>query len=111
MWLLNVIWVFRLYWFFRSRYYWEKILAVFIAIGLTMWVNWHHRARTGSCGKELSTGSSEGIGISGYLNHYPYPAKYSWTVMVIAAANFASAIVLEAGLSFLGIQPPNPVGD
>ena len=31
-------------------------------------------------------------------------------VMVIAAANFASAIIIEAGLSFLGIgiQPPTP---
>ena len=31
-------------------------------------------------------------------------------VMVIAASNFASAIIIEAGLSFLGIgiQPPTP---
>ena len=31
-------------------------------------------------------------------------------LMVIAASNFASAIVIEAGLSFLGIgiQPPHP---
>ncbi|HRH60265.1 MAG TPA: ABC transporter permease, partial [Chitinophagaceae bacterium] len=31
-------------------------------------------------------------------------------VMVIAAGNFASAIVMEAGLSFLGVgvQPPQP---
>src|SRR5690242_5585041 len=31
-------------------------------------------------------------------------------VIVIAAANFASAIIIEAGLSFLGIgvQPPTP---
>jgi peptide/nickel transport system permease protein len=31
-------------------------------------------------------------------------------VMVVAAANFASAILLEAGLSYLGfgIQPPTP---
>ena len=31
-------------------------------------------------------------------------------VMVIAASNFASAIVIEAGLSFLGVgvQPPEP---
>ena len=31
-------------------------------------------------------------------------------VMVIAASNFASAIVIEAGLSFLGVgvQPPQP---
>jgi peptide/nickel transport system permease protein len=31
-------------------------------------------------------------------------------VMVIAASNFASAIVMEAGLSFLGVgvQPPQP---
>src|SRR5207342_1178384 len=31
-------------------------------------------------------------------------------VMVVAASNFASAIVIEAGLSFLGIgvQPPQP---
>ena len=31
-------------------------------------------------------------------------------VLVIAAANFASAIVIEAGLSFIGIgvQPPQP---
>ncbi|MGB4723906.1 MAG: ABC transporter permease subunit, partial [Sediminibacterium sp.] len=31
-------------------------------------------------------------------------------VLVIAASNFASAIVIEAGLSFLGVgvQPPQP---
>ena len=31
-------------------------------------------------------------------------------ILVIAAANFASAIVIEAGLSFLGVgvQPPQP---
>jgi peptide/nickel transport system permease protein len=31
-------------------------------------------------------------------------------VLVVAAANFASAIVVEAGLSFLGVgvQPPQP---
>jgi ABC-type dipeptide/oligopeptide/nickel transport system permease subunit len=31
-------------------------------------------------------------------------------VMVVAASNFAAAILIEAGLSFLGfgVQPPNP---
>lgn len=34
----------------------------------------------------------------------------AWPVIVVAAANFATAILVEAGLSFLGIgvQPPTP---
>ena len=43
-------------------------------------------------------------------NHHSVDIKIFGPILVIAASNFASAIVIEAGLSFLGVgvQPPQP---
>jgi peptide/nickel transport system permease protein len=86
---------------------------VFIAIGLTMWVNVARIVR----GQVLAVKQLEYVEAARALGYrdariiirHILP-NILGPVMVIAAANFASAIVIEAGLSFLGIgvQPPQP---
>jgi ABC-type dipeptide/oligopeptide/nickel transport system permease subunit len=115
MWLLNVIWsiptlllVFALT-LLLGKGFWQ----VFIAIGLTMWVNVARIVR----GQVLAVKELEFIEAAHALGYrdsriiirHILP-NILGPVMVIAASNFASAIVIEAGLSFLGIgvQPPQP---
>ena len=115
MWLLNVIWsiptlllVFALT-LLLGKGFWQ----VFIAIGLTMWVNVARIVR----GQVLAVKELEyveaaralGFRDSRIILRHILP-NILGPVMVVAASNFASAIVIEAGLSFLGIgvQPPQP---
>ena len=86
---------------------------VFIAIGLTMWVE-VARVTRGEVLKlrELSyIKAIKSIGFSDFriiINHI-LPNIIN-PIIVISTANFATAILLESGLSFLGlgIQPPTP---
>jgi ABC-type dipeptide/oligopeptide/nickel transport system permease subunit len=115
MWLLNIIWsiptlllVFALT-LLLGKGFWQ----VFIAIGLTMWVNVARIVR----GQVLAVKQLEYVEAARALGYstgriiikHILP-NIMGPVMVIAASNFASAIVIEAGLSFLGIgvQPPQP---
>ncbi len=115
MWLLNVIWsiptlllVFALT-LLLGKGFWQ----VFIAIGLTMWINVARIVR----GQVLAVKQLEyieaaralGFNDSRIILRHILP-NILGPVMVVAASNFASAIVIEAGLSFLGIgvQPPQP---
>ena len=115
MWLLNVIWsiptlllVFALT-LLLGKGFWQ----VFIAIGLTMWVNVARIVRGQVLAiKELEyveAARALGFRDSRIILRHILP-NILGPVMVIAASNFASAIVIEAGLSFLGIgvQPPQP---
>ena len=115
MWLLNVIWsiptlllVFALT-LLLGKGFWQ----VFIAIGLTMWVNVARIVRGQVLAvKELEyveAASALGYPDSRIIIRHILP-NILGPVMVVAASNFASAIVIEAGLSFLGIgvQPPQP---
>jgi peptide/nickel transport system permease protein len=115
MWLLNVIWsiptlllVFALT-LLLGKGFWQ----VFIAIGLTMWVNVARIVRGQVLAiKELEyieAATALGFRDSRIIIRHILP-NILGPVMVIAASNFASAIVIEAGLSFLGIgvQPPQP---
>ncbi len=89
--------------------YWQ----VFIAVGLTMWVEVARVVR----GQVLSIRQKEfveagvALGFSTYRIIFKHilPNVMS-PLIVISAANFAAAILIEAGLSFLGIgvQPPTP---
>jgi len=115
MWLINVIWsiptlllVFAIT-LALGKGFWQ----VFIAVGLTMWVNVARLVR----GQVLAAREMEyveaarALGFSNariIFNHIL--PNILGPVMVIAASNFASAIVIEAGLSFLGVgvQPPQP---
>lgn len=89
--------------------YWQ----VFIAVGLTMWVEVARVVR----GQVLSVKETQYVTAAKALGygHLRIVFKHILPnvmapVIVIAAANFASAILVESGLSFLGIgaQPPTP---
>lgn len=115
MWFINVIWsiptlllVFAIT-LVLGKGFWQ----IFIAIGLTMWVSVARIIR----GQVLSVREMEyveaaralGYGNLRIITKHVLP-NVMGPVMVVAASNFASAIVIEAGLSFLGVgvQPPQP---
>ncbi len=115
MWFINVIWsiptlllVFAIT-LALGKGFWQ----VFIAVGLTMWVNVARLVR----GQVLAIRELEYIEATRALGYSHMRSIFRHIlpnilgpVMVIAASNFASAIVVEAGLSFLGVgvQPPQP---
>lgn len=115
MWFINVIWsiptlllVFAIT-LALGKGFWQ----VFIAVGLTMWVSVARLVR----GQVLAVRELEYVEATRALgfSHFRTIVRHIWPnimgpVMVIAASNFASAIVIEAGLSFLGVgvQPPQP---
>ena len=91
----------------------KGIAQVFIAVGLTMWVEVARIVR----GQILSirettfveAGRTLGFKNLRIIFRHILPNILN-PIIVVSAANFASAILLEAGLSFLGIgvQPPMP---
>jgi peptide/nickel transport system permease protein len=95
--------------FVLGKGFWQ----IFVAVGLTMWVEVARVVR----GQILSIREKEFVeaGVAlGFSNtriifRHILPNVMA-PVIVISAANFASAILIEAGLSFLGIgvQPPMP---
>jgi peptide/nickel transport system permease protein len=115
MWLINVIWsiptlllVFAIT-LLLGKGFWQ----VFIAVGLTMWVNVARLVRGQvMVTKELQyVEAGKALGFSDFriISRHILP-NILGPILVIGASNFASAIVIEAGLSFLGIgvQPPQP---
>lgn len=113
MWLINVVWsiptlllVFALT-LALGKGFWQ----VFIAVGLSLWVSVARLVR----GQVMSMKSLEYIEAAKVLgfSHTRIITRHLLPniigpVLVIAASNFASAIIIEAGLSFLGlgVQPP-----
>ena len=91
----------------------KGIAQVFVAVGLTMWVEVARIVR----GQILSirettfveAGRALGFKDLRIIFRHILPNILN-PIIVVSAANFASAILLEAGLSFLGIgvQPPMP---
>jgi peptide/nickel transport system permease protein len=116
MWLVNVIWsvptlliAIALMIAFSSK----GLSQVVLAIGLTMWVELARIIR----GQVLQIREMEyiqatrvlGLGHLRTLLHHILPNLIG-PLVVVSASNFAAAILLEAGLSFLGlgVQPPTP---
>ena len=115
VWLINVVWSIPTLLMVigitlaLGKGYWQ----VFIAVGLTMWVEVARVVR----GHVISIKEKtyvQAARVLGYTN-YRILLKHILTVVippliVISAANFASAILIESGLSLLGIgaQPPVP---
>jgi peptide/nickel transport system permease protein len=116
LWLINVVWSLPslLIAIAISFAFQEKgIYQVFLAIGLSMWVELARIVR----GQVLQIKEMEyvqaakvlGFGNLQILFRHILPNILA-PIIVVCAANFASAILLEAGLSFLGlgVQPPMP---
>lgn len=115
MWFVTVVWSIPLLLLViaitlaMGKGFWQ----VFVAVGLAMWVDVARIVR----GQILSIREKEfveacrALGYSGFRTIVKHILpNILGPVIVVSAANFASAILIEAGLSFLGIgaQPPIP---
>lgn len=115
MWLINVIWSLPTLLMVIAisvalgKGFWQ----IFIAVGLTMWVEVARVVR----GQVIALREKDYIKAAQMLGYKDARIIFRHIlpnviapVIVISAANFAAAILLEAGLSFLGIgvQPPIP---
>ena len=115
MWLINVTWSIPTLLLVIAitlalgKGFWQ----VFIAVGLTMWVEVARVVRGQVLGvKKLQyVTAAKALGFSNFriIQKHIIPNIIA-PVIVISAANFAAAILVESGLSFLGIgaQPPMP---
>ncbi len=114
-WLINVVWAIPTVLlviaitFALGKGFWQ----VFVAVGLTMWVDIARvvRGQVYSVKEKEYVEAARALGYSSFRTIFRHILpNITGAVIVVAAANFASAILLEAGLSFLGIgvQPPMP---
>jgi peptide/nickel transport system permease protein len=113
MWLISVVWSLPTLLLVISitlalgKGFWQ----IFIAVGLTMWIDVARivRGQVISLKEEtfIEAGKAMGFSTSRIIFRHILP-NITGTITVVAADIFASAILLEAGLSFLGIgaQPP-----
>lgn len=115
MWIINVVWSIPTLLLVIAitlalgKGFWQ----IFVAVGLTMWVEVARVVR----GQFISYREKEFVEASRALGFSDMRIIFKEIlpnilapVIVISAANFASAILVESGLSFLGIgaQPPTP---
>ncbi len=115
MWLINVTWSIPTLLMVIAitlalgKGFWQ----VFIAVGLTMWVEVARvvRGEIMSVKQQQYVEAARALGFSNFriITKHILPNIMA-SVIVISAANFAAAILIESGLSFLGIgaQPPTP---
>jgi len=115
MWFINILYAIPTLLFVFAitltigKGFWE----IFIAIGLSMWVGAARLIRGQVMAlremEYVSAAKTLGIGDMRIIFRHILP-NITGPIMVIAAGNFATAILIEAGLSFLGfgVQPPNP---
>ncbi len=115
MWLINVTWSIPTLLLVIAitltlgKGFWQ----VFIAVGLTMWVEVARVVRGQVMGvKQMQyVTAAKALGFNDFriIKNHIIPNILA-PVIVISAANFAAAILIESGLSFLGIgaQPPMP---
>lgn len=113
-WLINVVWsIPTLLLVIAITFALGKgFVQVFVAVGLTMWVEVARVVR----GQVLGLRNLEFVEAGRALGYRPGRIIFRHImpnvlgpVIVVSAANFASAILLEAGLSFLGIGAQIPM--
>jgi len=116
-----IVWVINIFWSIPTlllvialslalgKGFWQ----VYIAIGLSIWVDVARLVR----GKVISEKNKDYIFASKVLGYNDIKIlinnilpNITSPILIFSAANFASSILLESGLSFLGIgsQPPTP---
>jgi len=114
-WLINVVWSIPTLLlviavsFALGKGFWQ----IFIAIGLTMWVDIARvvRGQTLALKQQDFVEAGRALGFSNLRIIFKHILpNILGTLVVLSAANFSSAILMEAGLSFLGmgVQPPIP---
>lgn len=118
MWIINVVWaiptiLLAMAISFALGNVIDRFWVIYIAVGLSMWVEVARVVR----GQVLQMREMEFVQAARGLGYNDTRIIFRHIlpniigpIMVITAANFASAILIEAGLSFVGIgvQPPMP---
>jgi peptide/nickel transport system permease protein len=116
MWIMTVVWsipsimlVIAISMALQSKGLW----VVFLAIGLTSWVEIARvvRGQIMSIKQKLFVEAARSLGMSNRrIIYYHILPNILGPLIVITTSNFASAILTEAGLSFLGlsVQIPTP---
>lgn len=115
MWIINITWsiptllLVIAITLVLGKGYWQ----VFIAVGLTMWVEVARvvRGQIMTTKQQQYVEAARALGFSNFRIIFRHILPNIMApVIVISAANFAGAILIESGLSFLGIgaQPPTP---
>jgi peptide/nickel transport system permease protein len=115
MWLINVTWSIPtlLLVIAITLALGKGVWQVFISVGLTMWVEVARVVR----GQVLSVKTNQYVEAAKALGFSDFRIVFKHIlpniaapIIVISAANFAASILIESGLSFLGIgaQPPIP---
>lgn len=115
MWLINITWSIPsvLLVFAFTMLTGKGYIQIFIAVGLTLWVGMARLVRglVMAAKKQdyVQAAISIGAAHSRIILRHILP-DIAGPIAVLAAGNFASAIIIEAGLSFLGVgvQPPQP---
>ncbi|MFV0238042.1 MAG: ABC transporter permease [Flavobacteriales bacterium] len=115
MWIINIIWSIPtlLLVIAITLALGKGFFQVFIAVGLTMWVEVARitRGQFISLKEKEFVEAGRALGFSDIRLIFNHILPNAWgPIIVISAANFAAAILIESGLSFLGIgaQPPVP---
>lgn len=114
-WLMNILWALPslLLVIAISFALGKGLWQIFIAVGISMWVEVARLVR----GQVLSIKQTEYIEAARSLGYNNFRIirrhilpNIAGPILVMASSNFAAAILLEAGLSFLGFgaQPPMP---
>ena len=115
MWIINVVWSIPtlLLVIAITLVLGKGLVQVFIAVGLTMWVDVARVVRGQTLGLReqefIEAGRALGYTNTRLIFRHVLP-NILGPVIVICADNFANAILIEAGLSFIGLgaQPPTP---
>jgi peptide/nickel transport system permease protein len=119
MWVINVFWSIPTLLLAMGLYISagslieNKLVMIFIAVGLTMWVETARIVRGQFLSiremEYVSAAKSLGFGNARIIFKHILP-NILGPIIVVACSNFASAILVESGLSYigLGIQPPAP---
>lgn len=116
MWIMTVVWavpgimlVIAISLALNSKGVW----VAFVAVGLTMWVDVARviRGQILEIREKQFVEAARALGLSNMRIIFKHILPNTLGPMiVVATANFAAAILIEAGLSFLGlgVQPPTP---
>ncbi len=119
MWVINVFWSIPTLLLAMGLYISagslieNKLIMIFIAVGLTMWVETARIVRGQFLAiremEFVTAAKSLGFKDSRIIFRHILP-NILGPIIVVACSNFASAILVESGLSYigLGIQPPAP---
>lgn len=115
MFVINSLWAFPtiLFVFAIVMAFGRSISIIFIAVGCTLWIDVARliRGKTKQLKEETYVKAAQSYGASAFRIAFRHILPNTLgPLLVLTAANFAIAILIEAGLSYLGfgVSPPTP---